>query len=234
MLFRSNSLGNNEYTLSSTVTSPIVSTDKNVSWNFWLNGMNTTSFNQTIMNAILDDCSTYTNKIINYTLLDENTQSLINNANSTIETEIKLETSTGDLVTNYSNNFKGKSSPQICSNVNLTSLYLWETSRYGSDNYVFKAHHIQNASISEKQDIPLYDLKSADATTFKISYKSAEYLPVTDAIINIQRRYIGEATYKSVESPVTDRNGEASGSFDLNAVNYQITVSKSEIGRAHV
>ena len=101
------------------------------------------------------------------------------------------------------------------------------SSDLGSDNYVFQTHNIQNASSTNLVNIPLYDLPSIDATTFRIIYKSIQFLPIPNAIINIQRKYIGEGVYKSVESPITDANGEASASFNLNSVPYRITISKN-------
>ncbi len=223
------SLGNKEYVLSKTITSPVISSDTNVSWFFWVNGKNTTLFNQTILNINLDTCGSYTFKLINYTLVDEETQLLINNVNSTIESSVFLKTGNGDVINSLYSNFKGNNSPQICSQINVSNigLRLWEQTRYGSDNYVFKIHNIQNGSINGLINIPLYNLPSIDATTFRIIYKSIQFLPIPNAIINIQRKYLGEGVYKSVESPMTDANGEVSGSFNLNSVLYKITVSQN-------
>jgi len=78
-------------------------------------------------------------------------------------------------------------------------------------------------------EITLRDLISTSATTFRIQYKSATFLPVANAVINIQRKYIGEGIFKEIESPLTDTSGESSASLDLNSVLYRIIVSKNGI-----
>jgi len=221
------SLGGNQYNISATVTSPTVNSNTNITWFFWVNDINATKFNQTVLSVNLDDCSSYGNVIVNYTLVDELTQSLINNANSTIESSVVLKTITGQEIAEFNNVFSGTPNATVCSETDLSSsgLRLWEQSRYGSDNYVFEQQNIQNQSISNgKTDIILRDLPSSYATTFRITYKSSTFLPVSDAVVQIQRKYIGEGTYKEVESPITDANGEASASFDLNTVIYKILI----------
>jgi hypothetical protein len=76
-------------------------------------------------------------------------------------------------------------------------------------------------------NITLYDLSNDLANTFRITYKSTTFLPVPDAVLEIQRKYLGEGVFKEVESPITDSNGEASASFDLNAVIYRIIVKQN-------
>jgi hypothetical protein len=75
-------------------------------------------------------------------------------------------------------------------------------------------------------EITLRDLPSTSATTFRIAYKSATFLPIANAVIDIQRKYLGEGIYKTIESPLTDTSGESSASLDLNSVLYRIIVSK--------
>ena len=224
------SLGDDTYTLSSTLTTPIVTTDINKTWFFWVNGVNATAYNQTVLSVNLDDCSSYTFYIVNYTLADEITQENINNANSTIESLVILKTITGGEIATFNKTFNGVATASICSDKNLdtSGLRLWEQSRYGSQDHVFEQHNIQNASMTSlPREIILRDLSSASATTFRITYKSATFLPVESAVIDIQRKYIGEGVFKTIEAPLTDTSGEASASLDLNSVLYRIIVSKN-------
>ncbi|KKN27027.1 hypothetical protein LCGC14_0868780 [marine sediment metagenome] len=226
------SLGGNRYTLTSTLTSPSVSSDTNITWFFWVNNINATSQNQTVQNINLDDCSSYTNYIVNYTLVDELTQIEISNVNSSIESLIYLRTISGEIIEQFNETFTGDSTPTVCSEIQLneTGLRLWEQSRYGSDDYVFEQHNIQNATMTSlPNEITLRDLPSTSATTFRITYKSETFLPIPDAVISIQRKYIGEGVFKSIESPITDANGEVSASLDLEAVIYRIVVSENGI-----
>jgi hypothetical protein len=210
--------------------SPSVVVDNNITWFFWINGINTTSYNQTVLNINLDNCSVYTNQIITYYLLDEPQQTLISNANSTIETTVILKTINGNSIAEINERFVGNSTPRICSenNLNDTGLRIWEQSRYGSDNYVYEQHNVQNQSMTTLPvNMTLLDLPSAEATTFRITYKSSTFLPIPDAVVEIQRKYLGEGVYKETESPITDANGEASASFDLNVVLYRIEIKQN-------
>ncbi len=213
---------------------PTVSTDTNKTFNWTVLLSDSSTFtssnkNQTVLNVNLDNCSSYNYTLVNYTLLDELTQTLINNSNSTIESSIILKAVTGETINSFNRVFNGTSNVSICSQSDLigSGLRLWEQSRYGSTNYVFETHNIQNNSITSRVDIPLLDLPSTSATTFRITYKSTTFLPIKDVIIDIQRKYIGEGTYKSVESPLTDANGQASATFDLNSVTYRILIKQN-------
>ena len=226
------SLGGNRYTLSSTITTPVISTDTNITWFFWINNVNTTQFNQTVLNVVLDNCNSYTNYIINYTLVDELTQENIVNVNSTIDSLVYLKTLGGRVVTQFNRTFNGTATASVCSetNLNQSGLRLWEQSRYGSTNYVYEQHNLQNASMTSlPNQITLRDLPSDSATTFRVTYKSSTFLPIQDAVIDFQRKYIGEGIFKSIESPITDANGEVSLSLDLNAVIYRVVVSENGI-----
>lgn len=220
------SLGNNQYVLSGTITAPSVVADQNKTWFFWVNGINATQFNQTVLNVNLGNCSTYTFPVTYYYLRDELTQVQINNSNSTIESLIELRSLAGELVGQFNNTYTGNSTPIVCSQTNLSSssLRIWEQSRYGSTGYQFESHNVQNASITTPANFTLLDLPTATATVFRITYRSSTFLPVPDAVIDIQRKYIGEAIFKTVEAPLTDDNGEVSASLDLNAVIYRMIV----------
>jgi len=227
-----NSLGGNRYILTSSLTSPIVSANTNITWFFWVNNVNATAYNQTVININLDDCSTYTFYLVNYTLVDELSQENIVNANSTIESLVIVKTVSGGEIAQFNKTFTGSATASICSefNLNTSGLRLWEQSRYGSTDHVFEQHNIQNATMTSlPNEITLRDLISTSATTFRIQYKSATFLPVANAVINIQRKYIGEGIFKEIESPLTDTSGESSASLDLNSVLYRIIVSKNGI-----
>lgn len=224
------SYGGNKYGFSKTIQSPFVSINKNISFYYLINGINTTIKNQSVLNVGVDNCSVFTYPIVNYNLKDEETEVLINNSNSTVEVEIDIYSSVGDLMSQYTEALVGNSTFSVCSNINLTnsSTRLYEQSRYYSDNYVAELHNIQNLSMNTTFpiNITLLDLLSADATEFLVIYKSNQFLPVEDAIIDIQRKYISKGVYKTVEIPKTDSNGQTKANFDLNGVIYRATVSK--------
>jgi hypothetical protein len=54
----------------------------------------------------------------------------------------------------------------------------------------------------------LFDLASADSTTFLFSFTNTDGLEVDDAIIHTFRKYIGDGEFKEVERSKQDNNGE--------------------------
>ena len=76
------------------------------------------------------------------------------------------------------------------------------------------------------QNIKLFDLNSSSSQTFVISLKDPYYLPVSNAIIDISRKYVGEGVFKSVEVPLTDSEGQTKAHLSLEGAVYNIVVSK--------
>ena len=226
------SLGSNTYNISSTITTPPIDIDTNITWFFWINNLNATSFNQTVLSVNLDNCDSFTYPILLYYLRDENTQDLINNSNSTIETTIMLKTIEGKTVAEVSEVFAGNSTPVICSEINLSSsgLKLWEQSRYGLTDYAYEQHNIQNSSLNgNPENITLYDLNSSIATRFEITYKGNDFIIKEGFLLQLFKQYLGEGEFYLVEAPITSSLGQALISADLNNNKYSIIATKNGI-----
>jgi len=102
--------------------------------------------------------------------------------------------------------------------------------RYTSLGRVEEFHHIQNFTLTNRslsQNINLFDLNITDSQKFLITFKDDNFLPVEDALVDIQRKYVSEGVFKSVEIPKTDEFGQTVGHFDLEGVIYTIIVSKN-------
>ena len=232
-----------EVIVTKTLVMPEIDADVNVTvfWNITLNDGNTSessSSNQTITSITLDDCSSNTTLILNYTYVDEETQTLINftSLNSSIEVDVRLFSSDRtQLILNFSTEFNQIVPAQICINnetLNSTNYSMDVTTRYVADTYEPEFHHIQSFLLTNDvipQDITLFGLLSTDSTTFLITFKDVDFLPEQDALININRNYVAEGVFKTVEIPLTDDNGQTTGHFDLDNVKYQIIVTKNRI-----
>jgi hypothetical protein len=72
----------------------------------------------------------------------------------------------------------------------------------------------------------LYDLKNDTAQIFKLIAKDESFLAITNALIEVQRKYIDEGVYKIVELPKTDEKGETVASLVLNDVIYKFVIKK--------
>jgi hypothetical protein len=223
---------------------PNVSSSTNMTfyWNFELihnssiiDYINSTAHNQTINLIGLDNCSSFSTVVFNFTLKDEDNQTKINATlyNSSIKTAFNLYTfDRSTLLVSYSTWFNKTNPVTICFNGTIpTSVHysLDGVVEYVANNYAHEYYNIQNYSLNNEtanQNISLYDLISISSQPFRITYKDSSYLPVTDALITIQRYYTNEGIYKIVEVPKTDSYGETVGNLVLNDVIYTFTVSK--------
>jgi hypothetical protein len=186
--------------------------------------------NQTVNTIMLDNCTTYTNLLLNYTLLDELSEIPINNSNSSIEINILLyNPSRSGLVANISRVYNATSYAFVCmqSALGSTAYSMDTTVKYSSTNYVTRYNYMQNFTVNNAtipQSVRLYDLSTSIATKFLINYKGPTFLAIPGALVSINRQYVSENQYKTVEIGLTNDNGQTNAWFDLNA-RYQIIIS---------
>ncbi len=233
-----NTAGNN-YSISKSISVPTVSTQTNVSfyWSILLDSgteTNTTTHNQTINNIGIDDCSTNTVMILNYSLRDEEDRSFLNGTlfNTTIEIDVDISPlGTTNSIINFSNTFTKRNPASVCLSINLsnTRYRMDVTTRYESQDRISEFHHIQNNTLTNLTipiNIDLHDLKTVDSTTFLITFENRDFLPEENALIDITRKYIGDGVFRSVEIGKTDSNGQTLGHFVVSDATYTIIVSK--------
>lgn len=203
--------------------------------NYTLNGINITSqeINQSVLFFNIDNCTTFTNRILNFTVVDEKEQTFIPGAD--IEVAVNIFDSTRTiLILNISNTLGNPA--EICLNINLTSTASYSLNsviRYEKSlEYANEYFNIVNFNLtnnSETQDIILFDLNISDSTPFEIVFTNQFLVPLTDVLIFIERQYISEDTFKVVELPLTDSKGESIGHFVINEVLYNIKFVKEGI-----
>ncbi len=236
----STSLGDNKFNLSASFIIPSVSTATNITF-FWKVSLssgpiNTTERNQSVTDVSIDDCSSFTNVIFNYTLIDEETQEFITNsaANETvIEIDIQLFDQTKAIkILNFSKKYENINPARVCLSVNLTEEIIYavdSTVKYEAANYSIEYYNIQNFQLKNAtipQNINLFDLKSVDATEFQITFKDANFVIVEDAVIQINRQYVSEGVFKTVEIPKTDSNGQTVAHLVEKDIVYNMIVLK--------
>jgi len=228
------------FSLSRSITAPVVSTDTNLPF-FWRITQGSFSYdsdsqNQTITNINLDDCSVNQFVLYNFTMVDEETQTkLIGIAHNTSgKVDLQLLTSDRTLtLVDYSTFFNETNSFAVCLN---SSFSVGETFsvdalvEYDAKDYAKEFYNIQRSTITNSSfdtAINLYDLKDANAQEFKITFKDANFIAVSDALIQIQRNYIDEGVFKTVEIPKTDEQGETIGNLVVDEVIYTFIVIKN-------
>ena len=234
----------NDILFSTSITSPSVSSQTNISFN-WIVTLvnstgtfleNSTSNNQSVSQFQIDDCSVNTELILNYTLKDEETTNTIdaNAQNSSIEINaiITSLTDTSQIIS-FSQNYSELNPAQVCLGAGVLGNGTWQfdvQTRYLADLYETEFHNIQSAILNSSnfpQNIDLFPLLTADSQEFVITFKDDSFSPVKDALITITRKYVGEGLFRTVEAPLTDRDGQSIVHLVIGDVIYTIQVSKN-------
>ena len=225
----------NDSILTIDILAPDIITETNLTffWSLILSRgqiINLTSNNQTVILINLDDCSVNTVVLYNYTIVDEKNQSQLTNTTSELNINL-LNAERESFVTNFSKEYSINPFA-VCLNENISSssFSLDSIVKYEAIGYSIEYYNIVDTSITNStipQNITLYDLFSADATEFKITFKDQDFSFIENALIFIDRQYIAENnSFKTVELPKTDSNGQTIGHFVRNDVIYNIRVIK--------
>ena len=149
-------------------------------------------------------------------VFDEEEQILIVPQEGNVTTLIEVDVSIfpiGDPdneIINFSQAYNNTNEALVCianDTLNGTSYRMDVQTRYDSNLYAAEFHNIQNFTLTNEtipQEITLYDLNLSDTTEFLITFENEQFLPVEDALLLIQRKYVGEGVFKTVEIPKTD------------------------------
>ncbi len=233
----------------SIITVPSVLVNENKTFFFEVelsNGIiyNSTLYNQTVRSISGDDCSTGTTQILNFTSLDEESQvNLTTLTNTTMEVSVKLFGALRDsAILNFSKSYINHNPAKVCLStylpVGVTIPMDVLVKYYGPGDSFGPSHateyyNIFNYSLTNTtafQNIKLYDLDSDDSTEFRITVTGDNFVPIEGALIFIERQYVAEnATFKTVELPITDTNGQTLAHLVKNEVVYNLRAVKNGI-----
>lgn len=227
---------------STNVISPNVASDQNVSF-YWTVGLfrsgsttyfNSTSLNQTVLDFNIDNCSSNTVLLYNFSLKDENTRELINGTalNSSIEVDLTLSTfGTENAWFNYHNTYFQENPAQLCSNIDLidTVYRVDMVSSYVADSYVEEFYFVDNGTLQNASipyNLDFHDLPLADSTTFLFTFLDESGLEVPGTIVHTLRYYIGEGDPDvEVERSKQDNNGQTHIHLVEEDVIYQFNIT---------
>lgn len=191
--------------------------------------LNLSAKNQTVYNLILDNCTAYGNKLFDITLKDEELQSMLDNA--TLEIAINLYTSDkSTLLISLGAKYYDQNPISICSNLNLTAsnYYIQTVMKYYASDYEQEYYNIDTSDFT-LQNITLYDLNSTDSTPFKLTFTGTDFLPEEGVLVYVERQYIDENAFKTVELPKTDTNGQTIIHLVRNDVIYNLIFIKDGV-----
>ena len=232
-------LGGNIFNLTSTFLVPQIGVGINATF-FWIIDLNsgvqvnTTSYNQTVNNLSIDDCTIYTTLIFNYTIVDEENQTKLTGTDLELSINISDTAKTTEVL-NFSFDYGATNPAAVCININLTENAVYaldSTVKYEGTDHVIEYYNLQNFILRNStipQRITLYDLLSADSTEFQITFKDSNFVAVEDAIIHINRQYVSEGLFKTVEIPKTDSNGQTVAHLVEKDVVYNLIVLKEGV-----
>ena len=224
-----------DYEVSATLSAPAVIEDTNYTFGFYLtiDGAiyDPQQSNQTVLNANFGVCGGDTNDtILTLNLVDEDSQESIM-GDIEIGGEIKSVSSEEIIGTIYVL-FNNTNNATLCfSPPAAYDLYYMDAEiRYTSDEYSSELYFIQNADITDDLgNLTLYSLNESQTTKFKVTYQDSTYNFVEGAIIQLQRKYMSEGIYKTVEAPLTSNEGVSILHINLDSILYRATIVKDGV-----
>jgi len=193
--------------------------------------VNLSTNNQSVFNLGLDNCSVFTTELLNFTVVDEKKQTRLPNV--TIEVAINIYDKARTIqILNLSNIYEKVNPLRIClsktigvnTSYSLDTIVRYEDVGFANEYYNIVNYNLENATAL--QHIILYDLNISDSTEFQLTFTGSDFLSVENALVYINRQYISEDIFKTVELPKTDFNGQAVLHLVRNDVIYNIQIIK--------
>ena len=227
------------FTITRNIIAPPVTTNTNYSffWNISQGNFNyaLTSQNQTVTDISIDNCTNNTIVLYNFTIVDEETQTKLSGANDNTTGKIDLSLyniARTTAFTNYSTFFNETNPFYICVNKTFgtSEKFVIDVQvEYDADTYEKELYHIQNETLNSttiNMNKTLYDLLTTNSQVFKLIAKDSSFLALSNAIIEIKRKYVDEGTFKIIEIPLTDADGKTTAHLKVNDAIYTFIVKK--------
>ena len=229
----------NSFEINRTIIAPAVNSESKESFFWEITQAGTFTFstdaqNQTVTDFGIDSCLVNTEVLYNFTIVDERTQAKLVEATQNTTGDLNLQIfnfGTNNVVANFSNAYTSNGF-SVCLNDSLSGGEEYGIDvevQYSADDYASEFFHIQNDTLNNADfftNITLYDLDDTTSEEFSISFKNQNFLAVGDALIQIQRKYISEGIFRTVEIPKTDSEGETIAHLEVQEVVYTFVVVK--------
>lgn len=222
------------YILSRTITIPSGTGNKTWYWSInFASGsqQNTSNLIQTVNSLSVDNCSSNTMQIFNFTLYDEDSR---NNLTGTIELIINFfntqrTASAGSFNASYAVN--ATTSAKVCvAQTNSTYNLDYQAKYYSNSSYVVEYKFAQALTFNNNtgiQSVKLYDLLDSRSTSFTITLQNPDLSKINGAVIDIQRQYVPINQFISIESPLTKNDGSSVGHLVAKEIYYNFIVNQN-------
>ena len=217
---------------------PNPSTDSNLSFffSFFMSDssvINTTSNNQTVFSFAVGNCTAQTTLIYNFTLLDEDNQTKLENV--TIDYAINIFDSTR-TISIADTSFNSTDNPTaICINQNLTDASLYSLDgilKYVSSDgdFLTRYYNILNFSLTNATVpnlINIYDVLATTGTPFQLTFRDSSLALSPNILVNVNKQFVSSNDFKTVEIPITDSNGQTIVNLERNIGIYNLIFTNS-------
>lgn len=197
--------------------------------------VNTSSNLQTVTNIGIDNCTSNSVVVINYTMYDEDTRTLLNatSQNTTVDYTVKISADpTGQVYASFSN--RSRINPTtICVQTGILGtipLRIDSDAQYSSLNRVTEYNVFENVTLNATTvpiHIGLYDLLITSSTEFSVRFRNRQFIPQAGIIIELARQYLDLGSSLVVESSRTDSAGRTVEHFVINNQVYTIFVKRN-------
>lgn len=165
---------------------------------------------ETIVN--IDNCTSHTTQIYNFTIRDEENQGWLSPTTNNTQFDIELVLSSGNMTFNYNHSFSHLNPIGICVDNSIVNTFPFVknlTASYSADDYVQEFYYQDNAtSLAGLEQIDLHSLQTADSTSFLFNYFDVDGGTIDDIIVHTYRKYIGEGVFKEVERSKQNAEGD--------------------------
>ena len=188
---------------------------------------NTTQRTQFVDYIVLDTCNTtYSTIALNYSAWKEQTNiTRLDPYNFYGTFNYGLDTNGKNKTISFDN--AGITEKNICIFPTGLDYYTDAIIEYSQSGYVERNYYLQNAHLdSTAQQTNLYLLNSSASTSFIIKVQDQKLSAVKNALVDIQRYFPADGTYKTVQIAKTDDNGESVGFYETETVDYKHIITK--------
>ncbi|KKM74232.1 hypothetical protein LCGC14_1402370, partial [marine sediment metagenome] len=199
------------------VPNPAADTNLSFFFSFFMSDssvINTTSNNQTVFSFKVGNCTAQTTLIYNFTLLDEENQTKLENVTIDYAINIFDRTRTVSIANTSLNSTDNPTA--ICINQNLTDASLYSLDgilKYTSTDgdFLTRYHNILNFSLTNATVpnlINIFDVLSTTGTPFQLTFRDANLALSPNILVNVNKQFVSSNDFKTVEIPITDSNGQ--------------------------
>lgn len=234
------SLGGGSYFVSTTLDTPNVYGTINFKWYLPITDVATgvqfiqtsSTYSQTVQELTLGLCSAYSTRVLNFTLYNEITGLIVPGATNatSFEATFSYGASPDNLAKNFSTSqlSTALSSFTFCTNT-TQNFYTDMIAEYSAVDYTTKNYYLDNATITNSSNnISLFLIPDADAIQFFITVKQ-DLTPVDGAYVQVNKFFVGDGSYKTVEIDKTDSGGLITAYLELDKDYRFIVIKDGEV-----